>query len=138
MVESVECTDCGSPCGKVIFNVGPFAPHVLPAGWWRHRAMTSLQRAYVNHDGLRVIITVSREADGKRWLHVSCSHQDRLPSWDELREVKDIFIGRDELAVQVLPSETEYVNHHPYVLHLWHCLDGRPLPDFRCQVAGEI
>lgn len=82
-------------------------------------------------DSLSVIVSGSTEADGRRWAHVSLSRPSRLPSWDDVREVKDAFIGRDRKAIQVLPPEAEYVNIHPHVLHLWCCLDGDGLPDFR-------
>lgn len=80
---------------------------------------------------LVVICSASVEKDGKRWMHVSCSRPSSLPTWEDLRLVKDTFIGRDKKAIQVLPPEAEYVNLHPNVLHLWSCLDGDGLPDFR-------
>lgn len=93
--------------------------------------------AYVrNGGGVRVICSARTEADGKRWLHVSCGHRDRLPTWDELVTVKETFIGRERLAIQVIPRRSEHVNTHPNVLHLWSCLDGDPTPDFR--VNGEV
>lgn len=82
---------------------------------------------------LSVICTGNVESDGKRWLHVSCSRRNRLPSWEELRLVKDTFIGKDRKAISVLPCEGEYVNDHPFVLHLFSCLDGDGLPDFRTE-----
>ena len=85
---------------------------------------------YLSH-WLKVICSAGVEADGKRWMHVSVSHRRRLPNWREYRLVKDLFIGKHRKAIQVLPAEAEYVNHHPNVLHLWSCLDGDPLPDFR-------
>lgn len=85
---------------------------------------------------LKVICSARIEKDGKRWMHVSFSRQDRIPDWNDLRLVKDTFIGRDRLAIQVLPPADEYVNIHPHVLHLWSCLDGRPCPDFRTE--GQI
>lgn len=80
---------------------------------------------------LKVICSAQVEADGKRWMHVSCSRPNRLPSWEELSLVKDTFIGRERKAVQVLPAADEHVNINPNVLHLWACLDGDGLPDFR-------
>jgi hypothetical protein len=77
-----------------------------------------------------VIASASVEGDGKRWLHVSVSHANHLPTWDTLRTVKDDFIGKDRKAVQIFPRASEYVNINPNVLHLWHCLDGDVLPDF--------
>jgi len=80
---------------------------------------------------LTVICSAKVEGDGQRWMHVSVSRSSKLPSWDDLRLVKDTFIGKSRKAIQVLPPESEYVNFHPYVLHLWACLDGEPIPDFR-------
>lgn len=80
---------------------------------------------------LTVICTGHLYPDGRRWMHVSFSRPHRLPSWEDLRVVKDTFVGRDRLALQVLPRQDEYVNIHPHVLHLWSCLDGDPVPDFR-------
>lgn len=33
--------------------------------------------------------------------------------------VKDMFFEEDECVVQYYPSKKDYVNIHPYVLHLW-------------------
>lgn len=79
---------------------------------------------------LTVIVSVGRELDGRRWIHMSMSHSARLPRWRELRDAKDLFIGRTRTAISVLPSEDQYVNLHPRVLHLFSCLDESPLPDF--------
>jgi hypothetical protein len=78
---------------------------------------------------LRVIVTVGQELDNRTWVHVSCSVSDRLATWEELAEVKRAFIGDDKTAIQVLPPQSKYVNIDE-VLHLFHCLDGDPLPDF--------
>ena len=96
---------------------------------------TSFAYQHVNMP-LFVLCSARTENDGKRWMHVSCSRRNRLPSWEELRLVKDTFIGRERKAIQVLPPDSEYVNIHGYVLHLWCCLDVDPLPDFR--QAGMI
>jgi hypothetical protein len=104
-------------------------PRVLPAGW---QPMREVAGGFIHPQRhLGALFSVEREADGKRWIHVSVSHRDRLPTWDELRGVKDWLLGRDRWAIQILPVESEYVNVHPYVLHLWHCLDGAVVPDMR-------
>lgn len=111
-----------------------FLPRVLPFGW------RTLDRrldggAYL-HEGrqLSVILSAAIEQDGKNWLHVSCAHPNRLPTWETLKEVKDLFIGRGRQAIQVLPSEKHYINIHPYCLHLFVCLDDAdPVPDFTRQ-----
>lgn len=88
------------------------------------------QEAYVKGK-LRALVSLNRERDGRRWMHLSISRSDRLPSWEELRDAKNELLGRHVKAIQVLPPEDEYVNIHPNVLHLWVCLDGDVLPDFR-------
>jgi hypothetical protein len=108
--------------------VGPFLPRVLPSGW---REIPGADGAkYVAPDGMSVIVSGAFELDGKRWLHVSCSRRERLPSWEDLRAVKDRFIGLEALALQVLPPQSRYINLNPHVLHLWHCVDAEPVPDF--------
>jgi len=108
--------------------IDEYVPRILPASW------EMVQRsedgaAFRSADGRVVILSGSREQDGNRWLHVSMSRADRLPSWEDLRECKELFIG-DRVAVQVFPRKAEYVNIHPNVLHLWSCLDAEILPDF--------
>lgn len=106
-------------------------PRVLPASWSRMAAgETEDGGAFAHENGLCVIVSAAVELDGKRWLHVSCSRRSRLPSWDDVVAVKNLFVGTDKLAVQVLPPMSRYINIHPNVLHLWHCLDGDPIPDF--------
>jgi len=105
-------------------------PTVLAPGWdLRQERLDG--RAYFNGLlGLAVIVSAAVEQDGRRWLHLSVSHRDRLPKWREVVEVKELFLGVDRYAYQVLPPRDRYINIHPNVLHLWHCLDGDPLPDF--------
>jgi hypothetical protein len=89
--------------------------------------------AYARADGLAVIASVAVEQDGRRWLHVSCSRRARLPSWDDLADVKAVFVGRDQYAYQVFAPASKHVNQHAFCLHLWRCLDvdvGAVLPDF--------
>jgi hypothetical protein len=103
-------------------------PKVLPAGW-SEVYETPDGMAYQS-GGLRVICSVDTELDGRLWLHVSVSRGMRIPSWDDLRLVKDIFVG-DRYAYQVFPTKEKYVNINPFCLHLWCPLEGeQPLPDF--------
>jgi hypothetical protein len=58
--------------------------------------------------------------DGEsEWEHVSVSLPNRCPAWEEMCLVKKLFWGEDETVVQFHPSKSEYVNNHPYCLHLW-------------------
>ena len=56
---------------------------------------------------------------GGEWDHVSVSHPRRIPSWIEMSHIKRMFFDPDEVAMQLHPSEDNYVNNHPRCLHLW-------------------
>ena len=60
-------------------------------------------------------------SDGGGWEHVSVSIEGakRCPSWEEMCWVKELFWGPEEWVVQFHPAAEEYVNCHPYTLHLW-------------------
>lgn len=66
----------------------------------------------------RLVVIAS---DGMGWEHVSVSPvpQTRVPTWDEMCFVKNLFWDKEECVVQYHPPESEYVNFHPFVLHLW-------------------
>lgn len=61
--------------------------------------------------------------EGAGWEHVSVrvirDFEDHTPTWGELCEVKSLFWDPEDLVVQFHPPESEYVNTHPHVLHLW-------------------
>lgn len=56
---------------------------------------------------------------GDGWEHVFVSYRKRFPTWEEMCRVKDMFFNPEEVAVQYHPRHSEYVNRHPYCLHLW-------------------
>jgi len=62
------------------------------------------------------------ENDG--WEHVSVSADKRCPTWEEMCFVKDLFWDEHELAVQYHPPKSDYVNFHPFCLHLWRPNSG--------------
>lgn len=97
---------------------------------WRVVDRSEDGAAYRKGD-LAVIVSVATEADGRDWKHVSVSRRDAAtPSWDELRRVKEAFVG-DAYAVSVLPPRRFYVNIHPGVLHLFSPFGWDwPLPEF--------
>lgn len=53
------------------------------------------------------------------WEHASVSLRTRCPTWDEMCMIKNIFWGEEEAVMQIHPPASEYVNIHPYCLHLW-------------------
>ncbi len=63
------------------------------------------------------------------WEHVSVSIEHRTPNWAEMCFVKDLFWRDDEPVVQFHPPKSEYVNFHPFCLHLWRPLAALlPMP----------
>lgn len=58
-------------------------------------------------------------SDGAGWDHVSISLKTRCPNWPEMCQIKDLFFHDHETVVQFHPKKSEYVNNHPYCLHLW-------------------
>lgn len=111
-------------------NAMDIVPKVLPSDWKRVACLGPDGGVWEQRGGLGVIVSGADYPDGKDWLHLSVSRRERVPSYAELIYVKELFIGKDRKAIMVLPSRAEHVNIHPNVLHLFHCMDEDPLPDF--------
>lgn len=64
-------------------------------------------------------------SDGMGWQHVSVTISSteikvkRCPTWEEMCFVKSMFWNDDESVMQLHPPKSEWVNNHPYCLHLW-------------------
>jgi len=108
---------------------------VKPAAGWRtvvpsDNPFADVARMMVK--GKTTLVFSAGKHDGKWWLDVSIAHPGKTPSYLELAEVKEAFIGADRQAVLVFAKRTEHVNIHPRALHLWACLepDGDGLPRF--------
>lgn len=72
------------------------------------------------------VLRVIASSDGG-WEHVSVSIATRCPTWEEMCFVKDQFWDVQDCVVQFHPPESEYVNNHPFCLHLWRQI-GRDFP----------
>lgn len=74
-------------------------------------------------DNKKKIQVVCIAADGGGWDHVSVSilekGKSKIPSWDVMNLVKDIFWEEEARVIQFHPPHSEYVDQIPYVLHLW-------------------
>lgn len=66
-------------------------------------------------------------SDGQGWDHVSVSLPDRCPTWGEMCRVKSFFWDEEDTVMQLHPPKSEWVNNHPYCLHLWRSQD-REIP----------
>lgn len=75
-----------------------------------------------HHRTLRIVS--SDGTDGSNWEHVSASCPKGTPSWAEMTFVKRLFWEDEECVMQLHPPQSQYVNMHPYVLHLWRPLQA--------------
>lgn len=67
---------------------------------------------------LECTVLVSKDPYTDQW-HLSISHTDRYPTWDEISGARYQFIPDEVTMVQVLPPRGDYTNVHPNVFHLW-------------------
>lgn len=60
-------------------------------------------------------------SNGMKWEHVSISpvKAHKIPSWNTMCELKDLFFNENEVVMQLHPAKAEYVNNHNNCLHLW-------------------
>ncbi len=101
--------------------IGMSEPHLrrpIP-GDWNQASFNGWRFWFIHKGGLRAMLSTDTLDNGSTWLHLSISHENRLPTWDELKMAKDAFIGRNHEAVQVLPKDEDFVNLHKFCLHLW-------------------
>lgn len=66
---------------------------------------------------------------GGGWEHLSVSTPHSCPTWDDMCAAKDLFFEKNECCVQYHPAESDYVNYHPYCLHVWRpIIEKLPTP----------
>lgn len=80
------------------------------------REATSVPLTVIASDGVSV---PDESADLAGWEHVSVSLPTRCPTWDEMCYVKSIFWDDEDTVMQLHPPKSQWVNNHPYCLHLW-------------------
>ena len=74
-------------------------------------------------------LKIIASSEGMGWEHVSVSLKNRCRNWPEMSFVKGLFWEDEEAVMQLHPPKSDYVNCHPYCLHLWRPLDAIiPLP----------
>lgn len=78
---------------------------------------------------LRIIACDGTDPDALEWEHVSISCGSRPPFWSEMCFVKNLFWEEEECVIQFHPPKSQYVNCHPFTLHLWrHTKNNFPTP----------
>ncbi len=81
----------------------------------------------IPHNKIKNYVFTVNASCGMGWEHVSVSVRankmtsdaTRCPTWEEMCTIKDLFWDYEDCVVQYHPPKSEYVNMHPYVLHLW-------------------
>jgi hypothetical protein len=91
--------------------------------------------AYVTESGCSVLYSLdpARAAPAGIWLppdelllhHLSVAHETRLPTWDEVADVRYELVPDEVTMALLLPPRGEYVNAHDHCLHLWQIDDRR-------------
>lgn len=57
-----------------------------------------------------------------RW-HLSIAHPDRLPTWEEIKTLRDLLVPEDVFLAIPMPPKAHWVNLHEFCLHLWEHKD---------------
>lgn len=116
------------------------APAFAPLGWAEidtsfDRRFEGMKRYRRKGDGMVVILSASRwpnDAIPERvWLHVSMSFRNKLPTYQDMCEVKRLFIGPHLRAIQIFAEGSQHVNICETALHLGAEVNNNlQLPDF--------
>ena len=89
------------------------------------------QGAYLVYEPamLKIICSDGKDEKAENFEHVSVSLRNRTPTWAEMVWVKNQFWLPEEACFQLHPAVKDYVNHHPYCLHIWrHRILPPPMP----------
>lgn len=76
-----------------------------------------------------------------QWEHVSVSARRgdrvRIPTWKEMSYVKRLCWDAEDVVMQLHPRESEYVNCHTSVLHLWRP-KNQTIPTPPAELVGPL
>lgn len=103
----------------------PFGSFIIKAGF-----------LFGDQRRLQTIVTdgqMQGSAPEFRWEHVSATvlHYPKgatkprffIPTWAEMCGLKDLFWDSDDCVIQFHPPNSDYIDVHKFVLHLWRPLD---------------
>lgn len=90
-----------------------------------------LDKIQVSHDGIKGYLIVDKvdmsfiASWGGGWDHVSVAplRSYKVPTWDMMCKIKQIFFKPSEAVIQIHPPEDQYVNNKVNCLHLWRAND---------------
>jgi hypothetical protein len=103
-------------------------------------------KSYGNNGAFNIPVTGKHffiiASDMNGWEHVSVHVQEnnkrRVPRWDEMCKIKDIFWDEEDVVVQYHPRKSEYVNLYPLTLHLWKPINQEFLTPPAYMVGPQI
>jgi hypothetical protein len=89
---------------------------------------------------LRILVSSGNIDLDIPWEHVSVSLRNRCPNWTEMCFIKDMFWDEEDTVMQLHPPKSQYVNNHPYCLHLWRPtrVDIPLPPQITVGIAGVV
>lgn len=107
--------------------------------------------ALICSDGSELAEFMCNQPHVERWEHVSVhayrdagriapmlrEKQMRTPTWKEMSYVKRLCWDAEDVVMQLHPRESEYVNCHPHVLHLWRPVNST-IPTPPAEFVGPV
>lgn len=66
----------------------------------------------------RILLSGPEERAENGW-HMSISHPNRLPTWEEQKDARYALVPDEVVMVSIMPTRKEYVNMHPNCFHWW-------------------
>lgn len=101
--------------------------HVPEQFRWKRHPLVPSDESYGNNGFFIIPASAAKRrpqlavqaSDGKGWEHVSVSTPTRCPTWEEMCFIKSMFWDDEDVVIQYHPAKSDYVNMHPYCLHLW-------------------
>lgn len=93
----------------------------------------------IPHPSIRNYWILVIASSALKWEHVSASlfkkarlqkqqNVERTMTWQEMCYVKDMFWDENDTVLQYHPAKKDYVNRHPFTLHLWRPQGRFPKP----------
>lgn len=75
--------------------------------------------SYESDTGLFIVVTFDDTIHHGKLKHVSISHEQRYPTWEEIKLIRNELFAPYRDVMMVLPREGNYVNVHKNCFHLW-------------------
>lgn len=57
------------------------------------------------------------------WEHVTVAGNHKVPDWELMCKIKDIFWSEEECCIEYHPRKSQYINNNEYCLHIWRPVD---------------